>query len=126
MVRQRIIGSDERGARHRLIKRLLAEREERGESYREVSERSGIPITTLAGWQKRLQERGELNGDRAGSAHRSGKGETVDLIEVGRARVGSWGSALEVVLRSGIVVRVPRQFDADELRRLLETLEPRC
>ena len=86
---------------------LLDQREREQLSYRELSERSGVPVPTLLSWNRRLRERDE----RA-------------FIEVipQRAPISS-EDRFEVVLRSGHRVVVPTRMDVALLRELVLALE---
>jgi hypothetical protein len=79
-----------------------------GLSLRQFARRNGFDPQRLYWWQRRLQE--------------PPPGAAPAFIEVERdaaaSRVG-----MEVVLRSGRVVRVPPSFDPGAVRRLVELLE---
>ena len=100
-----------------LIRGLLAEREESGESYASLSRRSGIPTGTLASWAHRERQRDsgassafiELRvKDEAAVPPRPGDGGfTVVVVADGRRRE----------------ILVPAGFDADALRDLVAVLE---
>jgi hypothetical protein len=108
-----------RGMQHRQdperMRRVLTRRERHGWSWAELSRRSGLPVWKLHWWSKRL-ERGAPAG-RVGHAF-------VRVRVVAPPRSGP--AALEVVTASGVRIRVPADFDAAHLRRLLEALEPAC
>lgn len=87
-----------------------------GLSVREFASRVGINANTLANWRWRLQSEERAAGVGA------------DFVEVTDAvlSVAEVGAApLEVVCRGGRVVRVPADFDAVALRRLVDALEQR-
>jgi hypothetical protein len=96
------------------VQALLAERARTGASYRELSERSGIPVPTLAWWQRRL-------GDKKRG------GATVELTEIRSGVANLFAPAMvEVVLRDGVVVRVPPGVDPERLRGVLAALDRQC
>ncbi len=101
-----------------LIRRLLSERRESGETYLDLETRSGIPSGTLASW-----------------ARRSGRAQPiqpafVEIIAGEEVRADDEGDRrFEVVLESSAGVRrlfVPTGFDPAELRQLVTTLEGAC
>jgi len=101
-----------------LVARLLAERDQSGETYKALSTRSGIPEATL-GWH--------------GRRRRGSPGSKFVEFVVNRAeRDGAAAQEipdLRVAVRPGDVVHeviVPRGFDADELRRLITALVRGC
>jgi hypothetical protein len=97
----------DRAARRRQIEKLLRQREERCESLRSVSERSGIPVGTLSWWQHRLRH-GAVREDEA----------TVELVEV----QGLVGDVHYEIAFGEVTVRVPPQFDPESLATLLQVL----
>ena len=82
-----------------------------GQSVREFAEEHGIDAQRLYLWRRRV-----AGGDRT----------TFRELVVRAVRPGTaeWeGSAFDVTLPSGVKVRVPASFDAEELRRLLAVLD---
>lgn len=78
-----------------------------GQSVAAFARAEGIPPSRMYWWRSRLSPE-------------------VSFVEVERqpsADSAQEGSPLEVVTASGRVVRVPRDFDAETLRRLLGVLE---
>ena len=89
------------------IARLLAQRERQGLTYRDLSVRCGVPAHTLSWWAWKL--RWEASGS------------TPAFVEVELpADEPVW--AFEVDLPGSVVLRVPPNFDAAALRRLLGVL----
>jgi hypothetical protein len=82
-------------------------------TVREFAEREGISAKRLERWRSRL------------SIEEGGAPAFVELTPRGGATVerDADASVLEVVLTSGRVVRVPSDFDASALRRLVVALE---
>ena len=100
-----------------LIRKLLSERKESGETYAELERRSGIPTSTLARWSRRLAESLARQSDFVEvviGGDDGGEGGPVPFEIV----VPSLGGPPHVV--------VPAGFDALELQRLLAVLEGRC
>jgi predicted transcriptional regulator len=99
--------------RHRRedMERLLSERRAEGLTFRELSERSGIPIPTLSYWAVKLRREQASDEPRL---------VPVEVIEDG----GSAPLAIEV--SSGLRVLVGRDFDTDHLSRVLSVLTARC
>ncbi len=78
--------------------------EESGESLAAFAKREGFSAERLYRWRRKLAEEA--------------------FVEIERESVGpDRGGVLEVVLATGRVVRVPRDFDAVTLQRLLALLE---
>ena len=86
---------------------LLAEREREGLTWVALSERSGVPISTLQEWARRL---------RAESRPA--------FVEVGGVEVSP--AAFEIDLAGGRRVLVPMRFDPDALRTLVSVLDATC
>lgn len=94
---------------------LLARRERLGLSLAELSRRCGLPAWKLRWWQRRLSPT-----PRACKAPPSFA--PVHVLQPARAD----SPALEVVTPSGFRLRVPADFDADHLRRVVQALERGC
>jgi hypothetical protein len=109
---------------------ILAEQEEEGLSREEAAARAGVKPNTLSWWRCELKRR-----DRDGVHRRRGQGKSdvgpPELLPVrvqdvvARATfLGSMGpTPYEVVLGSGRVVRVPRDFDDRSVQSLVRLLE---
>ena len=100
-------------ARHRRenLERWLAERDELGLTFRELHERSGVPIPTLNWWATKLrreQEQAELQLVR------------VDIVDDARR------STLTIEVGAKARVAVEHDFDEDHLGRVLDLLLARC
>ncbi len=97
------------------VRRLLAERDRSGESYAELSLRSGIPAGTLA----------------AGSRKRSrlGRPAFVELVHTGEAPSEPVSASMVTVELEDCAARVqvPTDIKADQLREIILALRgPRC
>ena len=86
---------------------LLAELESSGLSVSEFAEREGLDAQRLYRWRAQLATTGAARGPA--------------FVEVKAAAA----TGLEVVLRSGVVVRVPNGFCEDSVRRLVGLLDAR-
>jgi hypothetical protein len=97
------------------MKRLLALRERHGWSFPELSRRTGLPVWKLYWWHRRL--------GKPKAAPRACR-TFVPVQVVDSPPVD--GSSLEVITPAGFRVRVPADFQAEHLRRVLEALEGAC
>lgn len=95
----------------------LAAARDSGLSLRAFARREGLDPQRLYWWHRRL-------GADATAARRAAEAEAPTFVEI-EPGVGlvSDAPAIEVVLRNGRVLRVPRSFDAPALGRLIELLE---
>jgi transposase-like protein len=98
--------------RSRKMRRLFARWERSGLTLSEFARREDLVPATLYWWRRRLRE-----AEGAAPA-------AVSFTEVSGVVVvaAAGGRGFEVVLDGGTTVRVPEQFDAAALRRLLDTL----
>ena len=103
----------------RAMERLLARREREQLSYRELSESSGIPLSTLQWWQRRLRRK--KRQARPERAH----GPRVRFVELA-ARGPGEDASFELTLGNGRWLRVLRGFDVQEVRTLLAVLGEPC
>ena len=94
---------------------LLARRERQGLTWAELSRRAGLPVWKLRWWQRRLSP-------KPGTRRPTGSFVAVQVIEPSRADP----APLEIVTPSGFRLRVPADFDADHLRRIVRALETEC
>jgi hypothetical protein len=90
-----------------VYERLLTERDREGLTWAVLSERSGVPISTLQEWARRLRR-------ESGPA----------FVEVAGVEVSA--PAFEVELTGGRRVRVPMRFDPESLRALVNVLDAAC
>jgi hypothetical protein len=87
----------------------------------------GVNAGTLAHWKYRLAAEARAEAPRLTTAEPN----TVSFVEVkadaepGGREPRAAESRFEVVLPSGITLRVPSQFDAAALRRLVDVITPR-
>jgi transposase-like protein len=86
------------------MRALLARKDRRGLTYEELSEETGIPVSTLGYWRRRLRE------------ERGSVFEEVVIEDEARAE------SMEVIGPLGHRVVVSSDFDPALLRRILEAL----
>ena len=107
------------GMRHRAdpqeMARWLKQRGREGWSWLQLSARSGYPVWKLRYWQRRLGRNGRPTKQRAHA-----------FVAVEVAPTSSSNAPIEITTPSGYRVQVPREFDAEHLRRVLDALERRC
>jgi hypothetical protein len=101
-----------------------------GLTQREFAGREGIAASTIAWWAHVFRHAGKPTSStpkRKRRRRRSRQGATPAFIEV---RMDSMMPAqvapLEIVVRTGQVIRVPAQFDAVNLRAVIAALESPC
>lgn len=100
----------------------LAAAEKSGLSLRAFAQSEGVDPQRLYWWRRRLG----AGADAQASSKRAVAAEAPMFVEIGPGEVPvSDAPAIEVVLRSGRVLRVPGSgsFDAAVLSRLIELLE---
>lgn len=96
-----------------------------GLTAKEFAAEIGVNANTLAHWRWRLSTR---TAPRPRAAARSTPAPAFVEVVGGAGLVGATeppSAPLELVLRGGLVVRVPASFDAAALTRLVATLEAR-
>ena len=104
--------------------RVLARWERSGLKLREFGERHGIPLSTLTWWRQVFRRAGEPVNT---APKRVPASDAVVFTEVPRpATVPTTPPVLEIVLRSGHVLRVPAGADTDTLQRVLQALQTAC
>ncbi len=92
---------------------VLGAFEESGYTLRDFAEREGITEQRLVRWRRRLGSEVECEP------------KFVELKPADDHHTGGGRGAFEIVLCSGQLVRVPADFEAAGLRRLLAVLEER-
>ena len=93
---------------------LLSRRQRLGLTWSSLSEESGVPLSTLHQWHRRL----------AGADRGRRRARFVAVAVTESAAAGD--ATVEVVLRSGHRVRVAAGFDPEHLRRVIVALESGC
>lgn len=99
--------------RRRQVEKWLALREREGLTYQELSDRSGIPASTLAGWAWRRKRR-KLQQPGVGFVELRAESAVVEADE-----------RLELVLRNERRLLFAERVDVDVIARLAAALE-RC
>lgn len=97
------------------VRQLMEEREATGESWRSISERTGINYATLTGWVGRLRR------ERATNAQPPTLPSS--FIELVPRAAPDQGGGIELVLGGDRRLSIGPQFDAATLTRLLRVLE---
>jgi transposase-like protein len=119
MARQR-----DRG-REQLWRRLVRERAQSGRSVREFCDARGLAESAFYFWRRELKARDAKEGrieTRASAASSASAAPSFAAVTV--TGLDSLGPAIEVVLNSGVRIRIPSGFDRQTLRELLSLLEP--
>ena len=110
--------------RARQMRRVLARWQRSGLTLREFGQQRGIPLSTLTWWRQVFRRAGEPVDP---ASKRTPASDAVVFTEVPRpATVPTTPPVLEIVLRSGHVVRVPAGADGDTLQRVLQVLQTAC
>jgi hypothetical protein len=110
--------------RARQMRRMLARWQGSGLTLREFGQQRGIPLSTLTWWRQVFRRAGEpVNAASKSVPARN----AVGFIEVPRpATVPTTAPVLEIVLRSGHMLRIPAGADTDTLQRVLRVLQTAC
>jgi hypothetical protein len=110
--------------RARQMRRVLARWQRSGLTLREFGQQRRIPLSTLTWWRQVFRRGGEQVDAAPKSAPPS---DAVVFTEVARSAVRPTTiPVLEVVLRSGHMVRVPAGADAETLKQVLQVLQITC
>ena len=110
--------------RARQMRRVMARWQRSGLTLREFGQRRGIPLSTLTWWRQVFRRAGEPVDAVPKSAPAS---DAVVFTEVRRpATVPTPPPVLEIILRSGHLLRVPAGVDTDTLQRVLQALQAPC
>ena len=96
------------------MERLLRKREQRGLTYRELSEESGIPIPTLSWWSRRLK------GERPPGG--SAQGCELVAIEVVDDEPEGSADAIEIIVGDRLKLLVPPSASQVHLQRVLRAV----
>lgn len=105
--------------------RLLGAWEQSGLSQAEFCRRRGLKAVNLAWWKRRL--RGSPGTPRAGRQRRmrsAGRAAFVELALPSHPGCGRLG--YELVLPSGACLRLPDDFDPEQVARLVQVLAAAC
>jgi hypothetical protein len=106
------------------MRRVLARWQRSGLTLREFGQQRGIPLSTLTWWRQVFRRAGEPVNAASKSVP---TGDAVVFTEVPRpATVPTTPPVLEIVLRSGHVLRVPAGAETETLQRVLQVLQTAC
>jgi hypothetical protein len=101
-----------------------------GLTQREFGDREGMAASTIAWWGHVFRHAGKPRNrspKHQRRRRRSRQGAAPAFIEVKlEAVTPAQAAPLEIVVRSGQVIRVPPQFDASSLRAVVAALESPC
>jgi len=110
--------------RARQMRRVLVRWQRSGLTLREFGQQRGIPLSTLTWWRQVFRRAGEQVDTAPKGAPAS---DAVEFTEVPRPpMVPMTPAVLEIILRSGHVLRVPAGADAETLQRVLQALQTAC
>ena len=105
------------------MQRVLARWQRSGLTLREFGQQRGIPLSTLTWWRQVFRRADEP----VKVAPKSVASGAVVFTEVPRpATVPATPAVLEIVLRSGHVLRVPAGAETETLQRVLQVLQTAC
>ena len=115
-------GRGRRRARHDAaeMRRLLRRKQREGLTYGQLSERSGVPSSTLQWWKRRLAQ----SGDSVAVAEE--KEPSVRFVEAAVLAAGPSGARYEVVLANGRRLVLEEGFRRESVRDLLGILDGPC
>jgi transposase len=112
------------------MRRMLARWARSGLTQREFGRRAGVAASTIAWWRHVFRHAGEQGGKARGRRRRPARPRPAAapaFVEVTRdAAALPEAVPLEIVVRTGQVIRVPRAFDAARLRAVVAALEAPC
>jgi hypothetical protein len=116
------MGRSTRGAWQARVERWVAS----GLTAAEFATEIGVNPRTLTYWKWRLGAAAKAAGLKAGRPRATPRPSFVELVaDPGVSAPAEGSDALEVILADGIRVRVPAQFDANALRRVVAALGAR-
>ena len=98
---------------------VVREQESSGESVQAFARRHGLSSATLYWWRSHLRRRSARRAERLQLA-------PVTILPSKASTRASATAAFELELVNGRRLRVPADFDAGGLQRLLATLESEC
>jgi transposase len=112
------------------MRRVLARWARSGLTQREFARQEGVPLSTITWWGHVFRHAGEqvekVHGRRRQRV-RTRQAAAPAFVEVKMPSAAPAQAApLEIVVRTGQVIRVPREFDAARLRAVVAALESTC
>ncbi|MFM8532617.1 MAG: IS66 family insertion sequence element accessory protein TnpA [Acidimicrobiia bacterium] len=122
-------GAPRNGAKERFWRRLFQQWRRSGMTIRDFCAEHDVSEPSFFAWRRTIAERDRQHG-RSKSCPGDGGEKThaptfvpLRVVSPPAGSPGAAGTALEVVLPSGGIVRVPAGFDPATLRQLLDVLE---
>jgi hypothetical protein len=114
------------------MRQVLARLARSGLTQREFGLREGLPLSTIAWWRRVWRGAGaqlalpnRRDGARVAGEAKTARPTFVE-VKIEAPPLAPAGVTLEVVVRSGQVIRVPRHFDGTTLRAVVAALESGC
>lgn len=112
------------------MRRVLARWVRSGLTQRAFAKREGIAASTMAWWGHVFRQAGKRTKRASQRPRRRGRGRSVTPPAFVEVKMGSAAptpaAPLEVVVRTGVVIRVPAAFDAPSLRAVVAALDSPC
>lgn len=116
--------------RAREMRRVLGRWARSGLTQREFAQREGMRPSTIAWWRHVFRHTGEQKAPARGRRRRPTRTRQAAAAAFVEVKMDSMSlpraATLEIVVRSGQVIRVPREFDAASLRAVVAALESPC
>lgn len=103
------------------VAELVRRHEQEKVAFKQLAAEAGMQLPTLYAWAQRLR-REQVPSDGPSAPPTRARPGFVELAGTGSERDARAGSGLEVVLASGLRIRVAASFEATTLRRLLVAL----
>lgn len=100
---------------------LIAELEQSGEAAESFCSRRRLHPQTLQWWRWRL--RASTVGEPRGKRSTGSEAVVFDEMRISKAMETGMGVGFELLWGDGLTLRIPEQFDAGALSRLLAVLE---
>lgn len=124
-------GAPRNGAKERFWRRLFQQWRHSGMTIRDFCAEHDVSEPSFFAWRRTIAERDRQRGRPRSRPGGGGGGEKTHgpifvplrVVASPAGIPGAPGTALEVVLRDGGIVRVPAGFDPTTLRQLLDILE---
>ena len=100
-------------------RRLIQEQEQSGRTVRAFAADRGLSLSTVYWWRSKLSRRSPTAPVVPAMVE-------VAVRDIGRPSISAKDrlAAFELQIRGDMTLRIPPGFDSNELRRLLETLQP--
>ena len=117
-------GTRRHGGKERFWRHLLRQWRRSGRTVRDFCAEQAVSVPSFYAWRRTIADRDQ---QASGTSSPAGEDRAADLPVFVPLRVLATpaGTALELVLAQGRVVRMPAGFDSASLRQLLAILEER-